>query len=467
MTAAAVPLPEGWERVPRWRPLEFLAICAAALTAFVLRLHQDTRAPQLEDNQDPLQFAWSGLTLITRHVPYAWEVFTRSYRYDYVLHMNGTEYNITHPWFSHPPLFSLLVGGWSYLLGARELTDVTAAMVRPVPIALSILSLVLAYMLLRRLLGVGPAMLGMLVFAVSPGAVLLGREVETEALLAPLFLLGLLLIHDLVTDGARRLTIPGLLLCCLLMPLVKVTGIVVAGSFALVLISTGRWRLALACGAAGVGGLGLFAIYGAAYDWHLFLAVVAEWRDIHRHGVMAGFEFITDSAGIGQGFRDGWYHLGWLGLAYLALRRPSGQASSLMAWPCLVYAGGVALLGDVLVQGRFGWYRILLYPLLYGAAALLAWEGVRGPSLPAMLAVMILAGATATEMVLGRQWKPDPYLLGAAIALVLVPAAVSYWRTDSARWRSVARSAAASALALILAASAVTSWILGDAYRQL
>jgi len=465
MTAAAIP--EGWERVPRWRGWEFAAILLGAVSALVLRLHESTRAPQLEDNQDPLQFAWSGMTLITRHVPYAWEVFTHSYRYDYTLHLNGTEYHITHPWFSHPPLFSILVGGWSCLLGARDFADVTAAMVRPVPIALSMVSMVLAYLLARRLLGIGPALVGMAAFAVSPGAVLFSREVETEALLAPLLLLGLLLVHDVVTRSARRPTVPALLLICLAMPLVKVTGVVIAGSFALILLSTGHWRLTLACGAAAVAGLLLFALYGALYDWHLFLAVLAEWRDEHRHGVMAGLEFITDSAGIGRGFRDGWYHLGWLGIGYLTIRRPAGAASSLLAWPCLVYAGGIALLGDATVQGVFGWYRIVLYPVLYAAAALLAWEAVKRPSLPALLLVVILAGATATEFVLGRQWKPDPYLLAAAIGLVVLPAAISYWLPASKPWRQAAQVSAAVALLAILSAGAATSWILGDVYRQL
>ena len=467
VTDAAELLPAGWERVPRWQGWEFVAIFVTAVIALVLRLHEDTRAPQLADNQDPLQFAWSGMTLITRHVPYAWEVFGHSYTYDFTLHLNGTTYHMTHPWFSHPPLFSLLVGGWAYLMGAREFADVSAAMVRPVAIALSIVSLVLAYMLLRRLLGAGPAVVGMIAFAVSPGAVLFGREVETEALLAPLMLLSLLLVHDVVTRSKHRLTIPVLLLICVAMPLTKVTGIVIAGSLGLILLSTGHWRLALGCGAAGITGLALYALYGALFDWQLFLKVLAEWRDEHRHGVMAGLGFITESAGIGGGFRDGWYHLGWIGLGYLAIRRSSGQASSLVAWPCLVYALGVALLGDANVQGWFGWYRIVLYPLLYGSAALLAWEGIRRPSIPAMLVVIVLAGATATEMVLLRQWKPDPYILSALVGLVLVPGAISHWRVASIRWRYGARFAAGAAVAAILVASAVTSWNLGDVYRQL
>jgi hypothetical protein len=459
--------PAGWSPPRPWHRAEAALVGVLALVALLLRLHDDTAVPTLEDNQDPVQFAWAGLTLITRGVPYSWEVFTHSYRYDFVLHLNGSQYSITHPWLSHPPLFPLLVGSWAYLQGARDFHDVTPAMIWPVAIGLSVLSLALAYALARRVFGTPAALLGTAFLAVSPGAVLLGRAVETEALLAPLFLGALLVIHRGVSDGFSRRRVAGLLAICALMPLVKVTGIVVAGALAAILLTRGAWRLAVATVVSGVVGLGLYAAYGAFYDWTLFIAVITEWRDVYRHGVMAGLEFIADSAGVGRGFRDGWFHLGWLGVAYLAMRRPQGPGAMLLAWPCVVYAAGVALLGEVAVQGRYGWYRLVLYPVLYAAAGLLAWEAIRKPSLPALLLVIVLAGGTATEAVVGHQWQPNPYFLGGVIALTLLPAAIATWRIDSAPWRLTARVAAGTAVAAILVAAAVTSYQLGDVYRLL
>jgi hypothetical protein len=456
-----------WSPRRPWRLAEAALLGLVALVALVLRLHDDTAVPTLDDNQDPVQFAWAGMTLITRGVPYSWEVFTHSYKYDFVLHLNGSQYSITHPWLSHPPLFPLLVGGSAYLQGARDFQDVTPAMIWPVAICLSVLSLVLGYALGRRVVGTPAALLGAAFLAVSPGAVLLGRAVETEALLAPLLLGALLLIHGGVSEGFTRRRVAGLLAICAVMPLVKVTGIVVAGALAAILVTRGAWRLSIATVASAVLGLGLYAAYGAFYDWTLFIAVISEWRDVFRHGVMAGLEFITDSAGIGRGFRDGWFHLGWLGIAYLAIRRPQGPGAMLLAWPCVVYAAGIALLGEVAVQGRYGWYRLVLYPVLYIAGGLLAWEAIRKPSLPALLLVILLAGATATEAVVGHQWQPNPYLLGGVIALALLPAAIATWRADSVPWRLTARVAAGTAVALILAAAAVTSYQLGDLYKLL
>jgi hypothetical protein len=106
--------------------------------AAALRFHEFTQAPVLADNQDPLQFAWAGLTLITKHVPYAWEYFG-PYHYQVYVNSSGELLPIVHPWLNHPPLFALLVGGWAYILGARELSDVTVAMIRPVAIVLGLL----------------------------------------------------------------------------------------------------------------------------------------------------------------------------------------------------------------------------------------------------------------------------------------------------------------------------------------
>ena len=456
---------ETWERPPGWTRLEAAALAAIVAIATALRFHDYTAAPKLSDNQDPLQFAWAGLTLITRGVPSSWDLM-RAYHYDYVLSANGTTYGIVHPWFSHPPLLSLLTGGWVYLQGARSLTDVTAQMVRPVGIVLGLVSLVLAYLLGRRILDRPAALIGVLLLAVTPGAALLGREVETEALMAPLVLLALLMVHRLHTGEGRWPAIATLITCAVLLPLTKITGLVLGASLAGVLLSLGHWRLTLAVVAGSVAGLGLYFGYAAIFDFNLFLAVLREWSS-HRHGVLAGLDFITDNAGIGSPLHDGVWHLGWLGAAALVLRERLGPRAQLLAWTLVAYAAGIAVLGDATLQARFGWYRIVLYPLVYLAAGFVFWEVIRRPSLPGLLLIMVFVGAGATEMVFGQQWHPDAFLLVFVVALLLMPSALTLWRKDSEFWRAAAGVTTAVSLALIVLASLVTSINLGQVYPML
>ena len=118
---------------------------------------------------------------------------------------NGTSYRIVHPYFDHPPLFSVLVGGGAWLLGARDLQDVTAAMIRPVAIALSSFSTCLAYVLGRVLPVARACSAAAILIATAPVAVLFGRAVESENLLAPLLLVSLLLAHRLLTGEGKGL----------------------------------------------------------------------------------------------------------------------------------------------------------------------------------------------------------------------------------------------------------------------
>ncbi|MFY9613851.1 MAG: glycosyltransferase family 39 protein [Candidatus Dormiibacterota bacterium] len=456
---------EEWRRPPRWRRWEIWGVAAVIAVAGALRFHEFTLAPVLADNQDPLQFGWAGLTLITKHVPYAWEYFS-AYHYEVYRYSNGDLYNLTHPWLNHPPLFSLLIGGWAYLLGARELGDVTLSMIRPVAIILGLISMYLAYILGRRVLGSRATMVGLVLLAVSPGAVLLGREVETEALLAPMLLGGLILVHRLHTGEGGRLEVGGVVALCLLMPLVKVSGVVLAGGLAVVLIASGRWRLAAASVLAGAAGFGLFAVYGALFDFNLWLAVLAEWQT-HRHGLMAGFEFLSDNAGIGRTFHDGWWLLGLLGLGAIIVRGRTGPRPMLLATTVAVYAAGMTAIGDVLVQGRYAWYRIVLYPILYTVAGYLVWQSVKRPSVPGLLLVLVLGGATAFTAINGKLFTPNPYLLVAVVSLGVLPAAIMLWRSESSGWPRIAQASAAALMLAVVAASIVESWNLAQIYRQI
>ena len=434
--------------------------------AGLLRFHEYTLAPLLSDNQDPLQFGWAGLTLITQHTPYAWEVL-KAYPCDFILQANGTTYCVVHPWLSHPPLFSLLVGGWAYLSGARDLGAVTVSMIRPVAIVLGLLSMFLAYVLGRRTLGSRAPMIGLILLAVSPGAVLLGREVETEALLAPMLLLALVMVHRLNTGEGGRVETVVVVLLCLLMPLVKVSGVVIAGGLAVVLVATGRWRLAVGSAVAGAAGFALFAAYGALFDFQLWLAVMAEWQT-HRHGLLAGFEYLTDSSGIGRTFHDGWWFVGLLGLGAIVVRGRRGPRPMLLATTVAVYAAGIATIGDVLVQGRFGWYRIVLYPILYLVAGHLVWDSIKRPSVPGILIVLVLGGASAFAVITGKLFTPNAYVLAAVVAAGVVPAAIVLWRRRSRHGGAPAEAiAAARCWPWWSSPASVESWNLAKIYTQI
>ena len=464
--AAAAAAGDAWHAPPRWRTWEIGLLAAVALVGLLLRTHDYALAPVPSDNRDELGWAWSGLTLLTRHVPYAWS-YLKAYPGVSLLAINGATYPIVHPWLDHPPLFSLLMGGWAWVRGARDLADVTPEMIRPVAIALSTLSIALLYALGRRVLSWQAALVGSALLATAPVAVLFGRAVESENLLAPLLLTSLVLTHRLLTGESGRPAMAVLAVVCVAASLTKVPGVAVGIACGAVLLLGGRWWWAALAAGSGVLGLLLYAGYGALLDWHTFMAVLSA-QEARRHGVMGAYLFIVAPAGIGTSARDGWWMLGWIGMGAFLVGRSRGVW--LLPWAALVFAAVILLFADERLVPRFGWYRIPIYPLVYAAAAYLGWEAVKEAALGPLLALLVLGGAAAASygMTKGTEaWMPSPLIVSAVLAVVLLPALVAAVRPESAALRRVAQAVAFGALLLIVALNVLESLRLDQVYNLL
>lgn len=453
-----------------WARWELPALLATLALALVLRFNDFSTAPPITDNGDELDWSWQGLGLITRGVPYGWSNL-RVYANPVHTTVNGKPFEVVHPFLDHPPIFGLLVGGAAWLQGARQLTDVTAQMIRPVPILASIVALCLAYLLGRRVLGAGPAILGTLLLATAPAAVLVQRQVEAEALLAPLLLGALLLVPVTRDHPPRRARLAGLLACCALAPMVKVSGVAVAGVTAAVLLSAGRWRLAGAALTAGLVGTAAFFAYGALFDWNLFLRVIAG-LEANRYGVLGVYQFISapaGPAGANQQLRDGWWLLGWLALV-LVTAFSGDRRMDLIGWPILGYAVVIMLLAEHV--SYYGWFRLTVYPLVYLLAGWLAWRAVREPNALGILLFVTIGSASVFSPLFAApytdSWTPSAYLLVLLLAVSAGPALMVPWLVQRKRWIApLARYTAIAALTLTVTANLAASINLATIYQSL
>jgi 4-amino-4-deoxy-L-arabinose transferase-like glycosyltransferase len=430
----------------------------ATAVGLFLRLHQAGDAPLFTDNLDEIQFTWAGLNLLLHGDPITWSYATGYPAYQAVSAF-GTTVPVVHHWMDHPPLFSLIMGGWVWLLGVRDMTGFTAGEVRVVPALFSTLTIPLVHLLGRRFIGVPAALCAALLLATAPGAVLFGRQAEPEAPQAVLLLVALLLTARAVDHGAGRWTVAGLLLCAVAAPLMKVSGIAVGGICAVILAASGRWRLAgLTAGGAAAGLLG-FAVYGAVIDWHQFLVIWGKEAS-YRIGVMSGFDFISEPAGVNRRLRDGWWLLGWIGLGVLMARR-GGRRELFLVWPAVAYAATMLVLAGERQVEQYGWYRLIVYPQVYLAAGWLAWEAVTRRSLGLLALLLVLGGATATNWWLGgpdATWVPNPIVLCLLIAAVLGPAVLLLWQRHERRYQRLATWMGGGALALMIVGNAVESF---------
>ena len=447
----------------RGRPAtEWLLVAGVAILGLFLRSHDLTRAPLLTDNGDELQFTWAGLNMIQTGDAYTWSYYP-AYPGVTPFTAFGVTYPMVHHWLDHPPLFSLVMGGWVWLLGDRGMLDVTADQVRVLPVLFGTATIVLIYCLGRETLGRLPAIAGATLLATAPGAVLLSRQAEPESLQAVLLLGSLLATLRLVRGTGGRGAVATILACSLTAPLLKVSGIAIGVICAVVLLVSGHWRAgALALAAAAVGVL-IFIAYGWVVDWTIF---VNAWKvqTGNRISVMSAYDFITWSSGVNRRLEDPWWILGWIGLgAWMATRR--GDRELFLAWPVAAYAAAMLVMAGELQTQQYGWYKLIVYPEVYLAAGYLIWSALAAPTLSRLTVLLVLGGAAATNWWLGaggRAWAPNPVLLAGLLGLVVVPAGVAAWRARDQHLQAAARWVATAAFLLLLAGNIAESMRLDE-----
>jgi hypothetical protein len=355
-------LGRGAVRAADANPWDWVPTLAAALliAGLALRLHGYTSSPRFGANEDEVAWAWLGQSLWLYHLPASWSYLPEHLPVTAVATSQGVYLPWVSPWLDHPPLFGLLVGGTALLAGEHTPAEVGPSAIRLVPILLSITSGWLLYVLAARHLGRATALVALAVFCLSPWMISASRLVESEWLLAPM-LLGVLVL----ASHRGRLPTALLLALCVLAPLVKVPGVIVGAAAAVALLTERRWVVALLALLGAPIGIGLFAAYGAAVDWHQFVLV---WQvQATRHAsLIAGRDFLFSSdAGLWNfvPLNDPFWTVGMIGLAVMLLRGPLGTESRIP----LAFAGYALLMA--LTAGTEGaqyydWYRFTVDPLV-------------------------------------------------------------------------------------------------------
>ena len=344
--------------VQYWAPAIVVPVLVAGA---VLRLHGYTSSPAFGANQDEVAWAWLGQSLWLHHWPASWSYLPGHAHVGAMRTYGGVYLPWVHPDFDMPPLFGLLVGGVALLAGQHTPTAVGPQAIRLVPIALSLVSAGLLYQLAKRYLGLPTALVALAAFCLTPWVVEASRLVESEWLLAPMLLGGLLLAGQ---KGWRSTM--AMLGLCLLAPLVKVPGVIVGAACAFALLTERRWLMAVMALLAAPVGVGLFAAYGAAIDWHQF---VITWQaQAARHTSLAAGQLFLFSGQDGLWnfvpLNDPLWSVGMVGLAAMLLRQPLGRQARIPA----AFAGFAVLMAlTTSTEGAqyYGWYRLAVYPLAY------------------------------------------------------------------------------------------------------
>jgi len=410
-------------RLPKGGTWEIWVAGAAVVVGAFLRLDSYNSVPYRAPNPDEWNWAWAGLSQLQGMPPTAWTIFWKAYPPSvWVTPPAPYTLPLVHPWVDAPPLFSWLIGAWAWLAGDRTLDDVISD---PTPrllgILLSLAAMTLAYALGRLVIGVFPSLVGLWLLATAPIPVLLDRLVAAEQLIAVLLLAACVAIYQLRRSPDDRRWLGLLLGCCLVGPWVKAPGLVVGISAVLLLLARRQFRIAALAGGITIVSQAAVLVYVASLDWHSYTAEVAIRAS--QLSALTGYRFITNSTGFdGQQALDGWWLLGWLGLAEFLGRRRGD--SDLVAVPAVVYL--IVMLGTAAdYSAGYGWYRLAVMPLVYLAAGRFLWLAVWELSWVRLGIAAALAIATAANWAVPLHVKFDAINMGFIVLLAILPGLIA------------------------------------------
>jgi 4-amino-4-deoxy-L-arabinose transferase-like glycosyltransferase len=446
--------------------------------ALVLRLTGLGTNPPPLATADEYHYMWAGLSLATSGTPASWSwldaYFTTPANLG-VIGPKAVEYlvqprppllddparehqmRIVRPAFDHPPLFSLLAGGFAALTGAEPVRAVThlgheltlwridLRRARLLPVLLFALSFLLLYDLAARHCGQRVALLALLLYATIDHIVLHSRLVVTEALSTPL-LLGSLCAWDryrLGRWGMRRYAVCTVLGTAAAL-LTKLVAASQAAPLVLLAVLQRRTRAAAWPVLGLVLGAAVYFAYGAAVNWHYFtLLLHANMGRFDGFGLLQ--QLVTHPLLMDYENANVVLFAGWLALVGLCLAGAGVRGQRLLA-AGLMYVLAFGYFASV--HGLYGWHLLPLYPFLVLALAMLLMQAWRQGRPIVFVAVVLLVLPASLDVLLGispgnSQWLRNVYL-------VLVVAGILAGCMAGCRARAVRRALLTGLLLILL-----------------
>lgn len=441
----------------RGRWLGALALVAIVGLGLGFRLYDYEVMPDFRENGDELFATWNGWQLLENGETRGWSLWAPIYggrvKHERLRYF-GMDWAIIQPYFEHPPLTHVLVGAAAHLGGAEHYAHAKLKHTRLVPVLLFVPTLILLFLVGRRVDPQGPApYFGALLYAFLPTIVLQTRVIKEEALLGTLALGATYAFLRYEERGKTR----SLVLCGVLAgacTLAKVTGaayVLAMIMLALALPRSQRARATFVVALTGILTSALFLLFGALIDWDTFVFATQKQgtRPLHFNIFLRWFDVtLINHSVVGRG----WVLFLWLGTAASHMGR-SWRRSAIVAVPLLTYLGAITIGTG---NWTFGWYIVPLYPwLCLGCGRFLA-EAWRRPDLFKGTLIGVVLVLYTLNYAVEPSWMKQPnhwptirWVVTGTTGLLLAPWALAQvWPGHLTR--KIARGALAATLALVV-----------------
>ncbi len=350
-----------------------ILIALIILLGLFLRFHNYTQYPPRGASSDEFTYSFLGLSILTTGVPTSWSHFPAypglGQRHD--IKIDGILFPIVTPYFDHPPLNGLLVGGWALINGENTFQKISIGTIRQVPIALWVISTILLHFIAQIIYDKKTAAWGLLIYSVATLFVMETRTVFAENLLTPLSL-GALLIF---LKYRKKINILHIIILAIISGFsfwAKELGITVGASiFLLMLLEKVKLRLIVMFSVITILIISTYALYGYIYNWELFLAIL-QVQSFRELGPNVLNTLLFNPIIVNKVYFDGWYLLGFVSL-FAALSEFKKHQYILI--PAFTYF--FLMIFSLTQHGEMGWYMIPLFPFFALLTANLLSESIK------------------------------------------------------------------------------------------
>lgn len=373
---------------------------------FFLRAKNHTVIPQPGESVDEYSFTWVGLSLLENGVPIGTSGLSPYNHLWKYINVNGfyqgpytpNPFPIDQPWFDHPPLFGLVTGSYAYVRGVRDFADTTIAIIRKPMLAIGVVNLALLFLLAFLVFDFKTALVAGLIFATEPLIVISSRMAQAENLLITFFLGALLyfFLYQKKNKGVYfwlAITLAGLA------TLTKVSGWSVPVALILLTIVLDQKQKLQKSFLIFAGSLGLFLlfpIYGAIYDFNLFIQLLlANSSRVYFDGFNIVYSLLARQ-NITRDLQSGWITLGWISIIGLFANNIKQNKLWYIAAPLLSYLFFYMIFGSQ----SYGWYKFPFFPFLVLAISRVFIETLENPNLLFNVFLIFLPGGVMLNRII-------------------------------------------------------------------
>lgn len=379
----------------------YLILSIITLLSFALRFYKYDKVPPINEAFDEIHYAWGGATWIRESIPRSWSNLD-SYENVTYLQRYGINWRIVSPLIEKPPLYFLLSGLLVVLSKPPDIFSTGHDVIRILPLFLSLPTVFLMALLARKIFNWQIGIISGLIFATTPAIILANRMSLTENLLTPLVLISMLIVTGNYSNKLRSSIYAGIISTFAI--LTKQIGVSVAVAISLIFFQRKQFKNGFAVLILAIIGFIIYLLFGAYYDWKLFLSLQ---QDVHIGHTLSGVpEIIADIfrfPTIGpknRPFLDGAILLGYIllfasPLWFLKNENSKSPRSIFLIFPfiyLLFLAVGESGSGAFTF---FGWYLYPLFPFLIILVAKLLYDFYHKPTFPIAALISLVIGSSA------------------------------------------------------------------------